>query len=150
VVNALRSGEIDLADPPPQLDLLPQLRNLEPAVHREVRPGLVFDHLDFNVTNPHLQQKAVRQAITSALDRQALVRATVGPLHPGAQVLNNRLYVNSQPEYEATNGGPLGARRRRRGPPAPRGRRLQRGSGRHLRPARSAPVARAHHAAEAT
>jgi ABC-type transport system substrate-binding protein len=105
VVGALQSGEIDLADPPPQLDLLPQLRRLEPAVHTEVRSGLVFDHLDFNVTNPHLRQKAVRQAIVTALDRQALVRATVGQIHPGTQVLNNRMYVNSQPEYEATNGG---------------------------------------------
>jgi len=105
VIGALQSGEIDLADPPPQLDLLPQLRHLEPTVHTEVRSGLVFDHLDFNVTNPHLGQKAVRQAIATALDRQALVRATVGQLNPGAQVLNNRLYMNSQPEYEATNGG---------------------------------------------
>jgi len=105
VIGALRSGEVDLADPPPQLDLLPQLRRLEPAVHTEVRSGLVFDHLDFNVTNPHLRQKAVRQAIATALDRRALVRATVGQLNPGAQVLNNRLYVISQPEYEATNGG---------------------------------------------
>jgi peptide/nickel transport system substrate-binding protein len=39
---------------------------------------------------------------------QALVRATVGQIDPGAQVLNNRLYVNSQPEYEATNGGRYG------------------------------------------
>ena len=105
IVQALQSGEIDLADPPPQLDLLQQLRNLEPAVHTEVRPGLVFDHLDFNIANPHLRQKPVRQAIATALDRPALVRATVGQFDPAAQVLNNRLYVNSQPEYEATNDG---------------------------------------------
>lgn len=105
VVTALQSGEIDIADPPPQLDLLEQLRKLEPAVHTEIRPALAFDHLDFNVTDVHLRQKAVRQAITAALDRPQLVRATVGQLDPAARVLNNRMYVNSQPEYEATNGG---------------------------------------------
>jgi len=105
VVGALASGEIDVADPEPQLDLIGQLRKLEPGVHTEVGPALRFDHLDFNMRNVHLRQKAVRQAIATALDRPNLVRATVGQFDPAAQVLNNRMYVNNQPEYEDTNDG---------------------------------------------
>jgi peptide/nickel transport system substrate-binding protein len=105
VVGALASGEIDVADPEPQLDLIGQLRKLEPEVHTEVGPALRFDHLDFNMRNVHLRQIAVRRAIATALDRPNLVRATVGQFDPAAQVLNNRMYVNNQPEYEATNDG---------------------------------------------
>ena len=94
-----------MANPEPQLDLIGQLRKLEPAVHTEIGPALRFDHLDFNMRNVHLRQIAVRRAIATALDRPNLVRATVGQFDPAAQVLNNRMYVNNQPEYEATNDG---------------------------------------------
>jgi peptide/nickel transport system substrate-binding protein len=105
VVKALDSGEIDVADPEPQLDLIGQLRKLEPGVHTEIAAALRFDHLDFNTKNAHLHQPAVRQAIATALDRPRLVQATVGQIDPTAQVLNNRMYVNNQPEYQATNDG---------------------------------------------
>lgn len=105
VISALRAGEIEVADPRPQYDLAGQLKALAPALVTEVRPGLTFDHLDFNVTNFHLRQKAVRQAIATALDRSTVVRSTVGQIDPAARMLNNRIYMTSQPEYEATNGG---------------------------------------------
>lgn len=105
VVGALASGEIDVADPEPQLDLIGQLRKLEPGVRTEIGPALRFDHLDFNTRRVHLRQPAVRRAIATALDRPQLVRATVGQIDPAAQVLNNRMYVNNQPEYQATNDG---------------------------------------------
>jgi peptide/nickel transport system substrate-binding protein len=105
VVPALASGEIDVADPETQLDLIGQLRNLEPGVHTEITAALRFEHLDFNTRNAHLHQLAVRRAIATALDRPQLVRTTVGQIDPAAQVLNNRMYVNNQPEYQATNDG---------------------------------------------
>jgi peptide/nickel transport system substrate-binding protein len=105
VINALRAGEVDVADPPPQYDLVERLRALAPALVTQVTPGLTFDHLDFNVTNFHLGQKAVRQAIATALDRPTVVRSTVGQIDPGARMLNNRMYMTSQPEYMATNDG---------------------------------------------
>jgi peptide/nickel transport system substrate-binding protein len=105
VLGALEAGEVNVADPPAQLDLLGPLRALEPTVVTEIKPGLSFEHLDFNVRKPHLAQKAVREAIATALDRSLLVRATVGQIDPAARVLNNRIYLTSQPEYEATNGG---------------------------------------------
>jgi peptide/nickel transport system substrate-binding protein len=105
VIGALRAGEIDVAEPSLQLDLLESLTKLAPAVVTEVRSGLRFDHLDLNVKNVHLRQKAVREAIATALDRSTVVRSTVGQIDPAARVLNNRMYMANQPEYEATNGG---------------------------------------------
>ena len=102
VISALRAGEIDVADPPAQFDLLGRLTALAPALVTEVRPGLTFDHLDFNVMNFHLEQKAVRQAIATALDRSTVVRSTVGQIDPAARMLNNRIHMINQPDYVAT------------------------------------------------
>lgn len=38
-------------------------------------PGLIWEHVDLNVTDPLLKDKRVRQALLSALDRQAMVSA---------------------------------------------------------------------------
>jgi peptide/nickel transport system substrate-binding protein len=42
----------------------------------------------------------VRQAFALALNRQEIVDQTVGQFSSDAQVLDNRLYVNNQPEYK--------------------------------------------------
>jgi peptide/nickel transport system substrate-binding protein len=105
VVEALRAGELDLVTPSARYDLVDRLRALAPAVVTDVRPGLTFDHLDLNVQNVHLGRSAVRRAIATALDRPAVVRATIGQIDPSERVLNNRMYLASQPEYVATNGG---------------------------------------------
>ena len=105
VVKALAAGEIQVANPPPQLDLVDRLERLAPRIDTQVGFGLAFDQLTFNTANPHLRDRAVRQAIATALDRPALVRTVVGQIDARAQVLDNRLYVNTQPEYRATSGG---------------------------------------------
>jgi peptide/nickel transport system substrate-binding protein len=105
VIGALRAGELDVAQPSPQLDLLQSLTKLAPGVVTEVKSGPSFDHLDLNVQNVHLKQKAVREAVATALDRSTVVRSSVGQVDPAARVLNNRMYMTNQREYEATNGG---------------------------------------------
>jgi peptide/nickel transport system substrate-binding protein len=100
MVKALKSGEINMIYPQPQLDLVSQVKDLEPKVTSQTNFGLTFEHLDFNTRNEHLKHKEIRQAFALALDRNAIVQATVGQFDNRAQVLNNRFYVNSQPEYK--------------------------------------------------
>ena len=102
VVSALQSGEVGLVNPQPQLDLVTQIQDLAPNVESEITFGLSFEHFDMNTGNPHLAKQEVRQAFALALDRPAIVEATVGQFDDRAQVLNNRFYVNNQPEYEDT------------------------------------------------
>jgi peptide/nickel transport system substrate-binding protein len=104
-VKALKNKELQLVYPQPQLDLVKNIKTLEPQVTSATNFGLSFEHLDFNTKDFHLSQKPVRQAIAYALNRSDLVSKTVGQFDARAQILNNRLYVNNQPEYKDNSGG---------------------------------------------
>lgn len=101
-VSALQNDEVQLASPQPQLDLVGQIEGLAPNVTSSIDFGLSFEHFDLNTANVHLAKPEVRKAFALALDRAALVEATVGAFDSRAQVLNNRVFVNNQPEYEDT------------------------------------------------
>jgi glutathione transport system substrate-binding protein len=104
-VKALKSGEVQMIYPQPQLDLVKNIKALEPGVTSKISFGLSFEHLDFNTRNPHLKDINVRKAIATAIDRPSLVAATVGQFDNRAQVLNSRMYVNNQPQYKDNSGG---------------------------------------------
>ena len=96
---ALENGEIDMAYPQPQLDLVDQIDGLE-GIESQVSFGLSFEHIDFNLQNSHLAKPEVRKAIALALDREDLVARTVGQFSDEAEVLQNRIWLNNQPQYE--------------------------------------------------
>ena len=104
-VAALRNNEVQIIYPQPQLDLVKNIKGLEPTITSKTNFGLTFEHLDFNTLDAQLKQLPVRQAIAYALDRADIVAKTVGQFDNRAQVLNNRYFVNNQPEYEDTSGG---------------------------------------------
>jgi peptide/nickel transport system substrate-binding protein len=101
--DALKNGEVQLIYPQPQLDLVSQVKDI-PGVISETNFGLTFEHLDFNVKTPGLDDLAVRKAIAMGLDTDALLKRTVGQFSDKAQVLGNRIYVNSQKEYVDNSG----------------------------------------------
>ena len=90
-VQGLKSGEIGVIYPQPQLDLVDQIEELEPNVESDVNFGLTFEHLDFNTQDPHLADVNVRRAFALALDRQEIVDQTVAQFSDEAEVLNNRI-----------------------------------------------------------
>jgi peptide/nickel transport system substrate-binding protein len=101
--EAFENGEIDLAYPQPQVDLVQRLEEL-PEIENQINFGLSYEHIDFNLLNPLLADKAVRQAIAWGLDREELVARTVAQFDDRAEVLNNRIWLNNQPEYEDNAG----------------------------------------------
>ena len=101
-VQGIQSGELGVIYPQPQLDLVEQVDALAPNVNSEITFGLSFEHVDFNSQDPHLGDLAVRQAFTRALDREEIVDQTVGQFSSDAQVLQNRIYFNNQPQYQDT------------------------------------------------
>jgi peptide/nickel transport system substrate-binding protein len=105
MVKALKAGEIQLAYPQPQTQLVADIKALEPDVTSKVSFGLSFEHLDFNTRNPALADVRVRKAIATAIDRPSLVAATVGQFDNRAQVDNNRMFVNNQPQYRDNSDG---------------------------------------------
>jgi peptide/nickel transport system substrate-binding protein len=104
-VSALRNNEVQMVYPQPQLDLVKQIKSLEPTITSNTNFGLSFEHLDFNTKDAFLGQKVVRQAIAYALDREDIVNKTVKQFDARAQVLNNRYFVNNQPPYKDNSGG---------------------------------------------
>jgi peptide/nickel transport system substrate-binding protein len=102
-VKALQNQEVNMIYPQPQLDLVANLQKL-PNVTTEINFGLQFEHFDFNVKDPLLAHKEIRQAIAYAIDRPALVKATVGAFSDKASVLGNRLLMTNQSGYQDNNG----------------------------------------------
>jgi peptide/nickel transport system substrate-binding protein len=101
---AMINGEADIIYPRPQVDLVRRVQGL-PGVASQVRFGLSFEHLTFNLRHPILQDLAVREAIALAIDRKQLLERTVGLFSDRAQVLGNRIWMVGQLGYEDHSGG---------------------------------------------
>jgi peptide/nickel transport system substrate-binding protein len=102
--DALRNGEVDVIWPRPQLDVVHTVQRL-PGVGSQLRFGLSFEHLTFNLAHPILKDLVVRRAIALAIDRQQLLERTVGQFSGDARVLGNRIWLTGQPAYEDHSGG---------------------------------------------
>jgi len=100
---ALGNGDVQVISPQPNPDLLSQVKGLS-GVTSEVDQGVTFEHIDFNQANPILADLAVRQAIALCINRDEIVDTLVKPLNPDATVLNNRIYIPSQPDYKDNSG----------------------------------------------
>jgi glutathione transport system substrate-binding protein len=72
-----------------------------------VRPGLEFQHMDFNEANPYLAKVGIRQAIAYGTNRPEMVNRIVAPLHPQPAIgpLMNRIWMATQPQFTDTDGG---------------------------------------------
>jgi peptide/nickel transport system substrate-binding protein len=70
VVEQLQSHELDLWTPVAP-HFYPQVKAI-PGISVLTTPSFFFDHLDFNLTHPVLQDRAVRQALRYAIDRPLL------------------------------------------------------------------------------
>jgi peptide/nickel transport system substrate-binding protein len=99
-VKALQNHEVNMVYPQPQLDLVSNLKKLS-GVTTEINFGIAFEHFDFNVKDPLLAHRQIREAIAHAIDRKALVQATVGKFSDKATILDNHLLMGNQPGYKA-------------------------------------------------
>ncbi|HEX6497819.1 MAG TPA: ABC transporter family substrate-binding protein [Micromonosporaceae bacterium] len=100
-VPALQNNEVQAIYPQPSQDIVDQVKAL-PNVQYMLGKGLVWEHLDLNLKNPLLADKALRQAIFTAIDRQAIIDKTVGQFVPGMKPLNNHNFVPGQDGYKDT------------------------------------------------
>jgi peptide/nickel transport system substrate-binding protein len=100
---ALQNKEVDMIYPQPQLDLVQQVKQ-NPDIASEINFGLSFEHLTLNFKNEFLKELAVRQALAKAINRDEIVRRTVGQFDSKATRLDNRIYLTGQPEYVANAG----------------------------------------------
>jgi peptide/nickel transport system substrate-binding protein len=76
VLKLLR-GEIDLVQNDIPVELLEWLNN-RPDIVIDTERGDTFTYIGFNLRDPHVGRLIVRQAIASALDREAIIKHVLG------------------------------------------------------------------------
>ena len=104
-LQAVRNGTVDVVDPAlPGLDFYNALKSIS-GFQVSVEPGLEFQHLDFNETNPYLGKGSIRHAIAWGTDRNTLAKRTAGEIDHGLKPLNSRIFMPTQPGYKDVSGG---------------------------------------------
>ncbi|MER5623495.1 ABC transporter family substrate-binding protein [Streptosporangium sp. NPDC002544] len=94
-VTAMANNEIQIVVPRPTLDLVEQLRGIT-NVTTMLASGLVYEHLDINTAHPALSDLALRRAIFTAVDRQAIIDKTIGQFAANTKPLGNRNFMPDQ------------------------------------------------------
>ncbi|MDQ4093959.1 MAG: ABC transporter family substrate-binding protein, partial [Actinomycetota bacterium] len=97
--TALQNREVQVLYPQPQVDLVQQVRNI-PGVSSFVGLGLTWEHFDLNLNNRFLADPALRTAMFTAVDRQAIIDKTVGQFTDKVRPLNSHNFVPQQSGYE--------------------------------------------------
>lgn len=99
LIPAMRNHEVHAISPIPTADLVAQAKELGDA-HWYLGKALSWEHFDFNLKNPFLADKALRQAMFTAIDRQAIIDKTVGQYAPGTKPIGNHNFVPGMPAYK--------------------------------------------------
>ncbi|MGH3896764.1 MAG: ABC transporter family substrate-binding protein [Pseudonocardiaceae bacterium] len=97
--TALQNREVQVIYPQPQVDLVQQVRSI-PGVSSFIGLGLSWEHIDLNLSNRFLADPALRVAMFTAVDRQAIIDKTVGQFTDKVQPLNSHNFVPQESGYE--------------------------------------------------
>ncbi|GIH10895.1 hypothetical protein Rhe02_89620 [Rhizocola hellebori] len=99
LIPAMRNREINVMAPIPTADLVAQAKELSDS-HWYLGKNLSWEHIDLNLKNPVLADKALRQAIFTAIDRQAIIDKTVGQYAPGTKPIGSHNFVPGMTAYK--------------------------------------------------
>ncbi len=91
---------IDLINPRPLDWIVDEVGDMEEVTH-QLGPGPFWDHIDFNHDDPLLSQKWVREAISLAIDREALIDGTVRTVDPDAPALDSTVWMVDSVNYQS-------------------------------------------------
>jgi glutathione transport system substrate-binding protein len=99
LIPAMRNREVNAFSPIPTADLVAQAKQIETA-HWFLGKNLSWEHFDLNLKNPYLADKALRQAIFTAIDRKAIIDKTVGQYAPDTKPIGNHNFVPGMKAYK--------------------------------------------------
>jgi peptide/nickel transport system substrate-binding protein len=97
--TALQNHEVQVIYPQPQVDQVQQVRRI-PGVSSFIGLGLSWEHFDLNLANNYLADPALRTAMFTAVDRQAIIDKTVGQFTDKIKPLNSHNFVPQESGYE--------------------------------------------------
>ncbi|MDX6256539.1 MAG: glutathione transport system substrate-binding protein [Frankiales bacterium] len=104
---ALQSGEVNAINPQPEVDLVKSVQSQKGILYH-IGGGLIWEHFDFNLKNPSLKDTVVRTAMFTALNREALIKRTVGQFDPNVKAMDNHMFVPGQAGYVDNTPAGLG------------------------------------------
>lgn len=99
LIPALQNGEINAVYPQPNQQLVNDVAKLQ-NVNYLVAPGLSFEHFDLNTSNKYLADQKLRKAIFTAVDREDIIKKTVGLFAKDTKPLGNHVYVPGSKNYQ--------------------------------------------------
>lgn len=99
-LRQLENGDVDVVNPRPLDWMIDELSTME-QVSFDVVPGAFWEHIDFNHDDPLLGQPWVREAISLAIDRSAILDETVRDVDEDAPTLDSAVFLTNSAHYEA-------------------------------------------------
>ena len=100
-IAGLAAGDFNVFQPTTVSASMISQAKSQSGVTSSVIPGYVFEHLDFNFKNPNLAKLKVREAIALAVNRKAIIAATVGQVNTATKPLDNYIFMSNQAGYKA-------------------------------------------------
>jgi peptide/nickel transport system substrate-binding protein len=99
---ALQNNEVQALFPQPQVDNVNQLNGIANVSNHQAA-GLSWEHFDFNLKNPALNQttgKPLRAALFTAVNTNEIIAKTVGQFNKDIKPLQNKMFVPQQEGYQ--------------------------------------------------
>ncbi|WP_027928515.1 ABC transporter family substrate-binding protein [Amycolatopsis benzoatilytica] len=97
--TALQNNEVQVIYPQPQVDMVNQIKNM-PNISSYIGLGLTWEHFDFNLKNPALASKPLRQALFTAVNTKDMIAKTVGQFTNKVTPLGNHNFVPQQTGFK--------------------------------------------------
>jgi peptide/nickel transport system substrate-binding protein len=101
--QALANGEIQIAEPQPNPDVVQQLEGLGDQVEVVQGDEYTYEHLDFNFGGAFADAD-LRKAFALCVPRQLIIDNLIKPVNPNAEVMNSRYAFPFSPEYADVTG----------------------------------------------
>ncbi|MEJ1179578.1 MULTISPECIES: ABC transporter family substrate-binding protein [unclassified Pseudarthrobacter] len=98
--TALANGEISMMATEPTTDLVAELDNMTPQGFKyQLSPGNRLVWLGVNMKDPKWQNKALREAVMTAIDMESVIDRTVGQFADFVKPSRSLVYLPNQPGY---------------------------------------------------
>lgn len=95
----LQNREVDVIAIQADGAVAQQLRG-DSSIKTFAAPGQTYEHIDFRMDHPLLQDKVVRQAASMCINRQDMIDKLVKDVDPNAKPLGNVMFMPNEAGYE--------------------------------------------------
>jgi peptide/nickel transport system substrate-binding protein len=96
--QALQNGDVQVAEPQPNPDVITQLEAVGDQITVQQGDEFTYEHLDFNFETVFADAD-LRKAFALCVPRDQIVESLIKPVNANAEVAQSRYFLPFQPEY---------------------------------------------------